>query len=459
MKKQLLCGALTLALAMGALFPLSACGETGTGNGGQGNYGTQNNGNGQGSGTVAPGTVITDEATKNAILDAVATAEWKGIVYSGTVDLSLTAGETVYTQKFSLEGAARTDDFSADVCVTTHAESGEETAAQYFLIFLRGDEMYLDSADWDGKTLNFSALKTALKDKEDPLVLEKEDVSELRSALSSPAAGKIVKNLTSFCSGTLTKTEGGYSFGFDLLDAADSFLKGAKGLAAEIDENPSMTLSALLARPFAADTLSKLLKGATAKEVKDGLTRLFPGLADSLPEAGEKTDAKSYLESCLRSGGFFTAVTGGDETWGDYKTFAEVPLDVLMRNLFGTELEELHLEELLDSVKLKEGLVAVLGDLLSLEGELSDADLSFKADLAFDEDKKLLGFSLDGAAKGSFTSPQEAEEGGAEPPAAPEKNLFKAGMKLSATLSSAPALFELKGCKYYGEEGSPVTIA
>lgn len=484
MKKKLLSLALSGMLALSAAFGLAACkpqqgGNTGnnsgngttnngnsnnngnTNNNGNSNNNTNNNGNG-----IKPGTVITDETVKNSIFSALTSAETEGIVYSGSVDISLVDGTQTSAQKLSLEGALLFDEsVSGDVCLSIEGDEG----LLYLLGFLREDGFYQTMGEAEGETVDFSALKAQLKGT-DPIILEKGDTGVTQTILSSPATMKLAKNLASLVDGTVTKTEGGYSLSFDLVDGVEDLLERAATLAETIDNTAAMTLTGLFSQKFLDDTLTNLLKGISAKELA-GLIALLPEeLQTALPAAGNET-AKDYLTGLLRSGSFYTALAGEGEPWTNYQTFGAVPLAELVSLLTDGELElgTLKLKDIVQEFAegLENRIVSLLLDLISIEGTSSEEDVELSFTFSFDEDKKLLGFAVDALAEGNVVAEGEEQQpdGGTQPEdgngdqMTAAQTLPKAhfGLKLSATCAQSPELYDLKGCKYEGADG-PVTI-
>ncbi len=462
MKKKLLSFALSGMLAFGALFSFSACKpQSGSGSGNAG--GNSTGGSTNNNQTIKPGTVITDETAKSSIFSALAEADPAGLTYAGTVSLSAAQGAQTHTQTIALEGAMLLGkSVSADVSVSLEGEEG----AQYLLGFLRESGAYFAAGDAEGETVDFQALKAQLKAEEEPLVLEKEDAGPLPAIFAAPAAVKLLKNTTALFDGVVTKTEGGYSLSFDLLEGAKNFLKGAEAVAGAIDEAETMTVTGLVSQKFVGDTLTNLFRGITAKELAS-LAELLPEeLSSLLPEADDGS-AKDYLLGLLRSGDFYTKVTGGEEPWSDYKTFGEVPLSKAVSFIAGEEvdLSALKLKETLSKFgeELENKLAALLIDLLSIEGEVGEENVDLSLAFSFDENKKLLGLTLDALAEGAVTPFPEQDDGGASPEngngdpvktAAEDATKVHIGLKMNATCTSAPQLFDLRGCKYRTESGT-----
>lgn len=457
MNKKFLCGALAL-LMTGALF-VTACGETGDNSGNSGNSGNQSGtNNGMGDPTVKPGTVITDEETKKALLGAVTQTELKGLTFSGSFNLSVTAEGATQSRTITAEGASRFGT-AVEADLFASLEAGEEEG-QYYLLFVREGAAYQAGGDGD---LDFTSLKAQLKDKDDPLPLDKTDFGKAQDLLGSAGAVRLLKNLTALSEGVITKTEGGYSLEYDVIGGAEDLLSGAETLAEAVDRDADMTLSALFGQPFVKDTLGVLLEGITAEDLTAAAAPFLPEeIASALPAAGNST-ALGYLESCLRSGAFYTAVTGGAEPWDDYKTFGEVPLGKLAGILSGGEFDlgAYDLKELVHGLKegLKEKLFGLVCNLISLEGDAADETAGIALRFSFDDNRKLLGFGLDALVTGSVTAPAappttSPEEGGGAPetetlPAAKRSagTQVRVSLKLETTCASAPELFDLSGCK------------
>lgn len=448
MKRKILSLALSGAFAVSALFGLVACKpreNNGTGGGTGGTGGT-------GNGTIAPGTVITDETIKNSVLSSLADASPEGYTFTGSLELAATQSEKTDTQKIQLEGAAR---FGKTVQADAYL-SIDGDGLLYVLGFLRDDAFYAASGEVEGKTVDFTALKAQLKAKEDPIVLEKAETGPLQTILSAPAAIKLARNIATFAEGTLTKTEGGYSLSVDLVKGADALFSGAEQLADAIDKTPAMTLTSLFSQKLIDDTLTKLLGGVTAKELS-ALAQFLPEeVSGILPEFGNGS-AKDYLLGLLRSGSFYTALAGEGEPWQNYQTFGEVPLSELVGAISGGEadLSTLGLKKIVQDFRSgwKDKLAALVCDLLSIEGEVSGGEVGLLLEFSFDNEKKPIGFSADAFVAGKIAAQTEelpAAEGTAQ-------NSMRATLKLSATCASSPELFDLAGCKYTdGEETHPI---
>ena len=494
MNKKFLCGILACAMAIGSLFPMAACkekpeqglgGNSGNGgNGGNSGNGGNNNGNNGGTGenngsVIEPGTVITDQTVKSALYDSLSKAELSGFTYSASANLSVTAGQATQAQKLVAEGSVLLSDekISADVCAYVTGSDGEDEISQYMLLFVRSGRAYTANGDWHGEgSVNVPALKAQLKATEDPIVLNKDDLSgAVSSVLKTPAVMKVMKNLPSLFDGVITKTEGGYSLEFDVLAAVGNILDGVGTLAAAVDANHNMTLGGLYGQAFIKNTLNKLFNGITAEELLEMVKTYLPKeIFEALPEAAANATAASYIEGLLRSGSFYTALTGGGEEWKDWKTFAEVPLTAIAGLFTGGEFDfgEIKLQEMVEEFKekLEFRLVSMMLEMLSLgEGTVSDENIDLTVGFSFDDDKKLLGFSLDGLTTGTLTpAPEESgeedgEEGDEAAPTVQEaesdgKKVARGTIKLEAASASAPELFDLSGCKYYTEDGGTATI-
>ena len=498
MNKKFLCGMLACAMALSSVFGITGCNldEGNTGNGGGTNNGDINNGGGTGNGgtnngdtgnngntTIKPGTVITDEGTKNELFGALSETELGGFTYSASANLSVTENGKAQTQKLLAEGAVLLTDSAveADAYVAIEGVSDSEKVSQYYLAFLRDDAAYTAGGDYDDKEdVDFAQLKMQLKAKENPIILSKDDVKSGGAAnlVQSPTVLKLVKNLPSLFEGVITKTEGGFSLAFDMAEAIESLLEGAESFAAAIDLNPDITLGGAFGQTFFKSNLEKLLNGITAKELIDTAKPYLPeNVQSALPEAAENTTAAAYVETVLRSGAFYTALTGGEEMWKDFKTFAEVPLAAIVGIFKGGDFsfEGLKLKKFIHDLRdeLESQVVSLLLSVLSLNGEVKDEEMAIVMTFSFDDDKKLLGFSLDGLLMGSVEksedseheengdeTPEDGEDEDEVSPTAKTKNeaTARGSIKLEAACASAPELFDLKGCKYYGEEGGTATI-
>ncbi len=477
MKKKILSFALSGMLAITAAFGLAACkpqnGTGGTNNNGgnSGNGGTNNGGNSNtNSGqTIAPGTVITDETLKNSVFSALAEAEIEGFSYSGGLTISATQGADTTTQTVELEGAAVFgENVQADVCLSVESDDG----LLYLLGFLRADGLYSATGEEESDEVDFTALKTQLKAETDPLILEKNETGPLQSILAAPATVKLVKNMTSLVDGVVTKTEGGYSLSFDLVSGVTNLLKGAGAVADAIDNTADLTLSALFSQKFVDDTLSSLLNGITAAELKDFIELLPQEMQTVLPQPQSGT-AKDYLLGLLRSGSFYTEVAGEGEPWTNYRTFGEVPLATLVSAVSGGEIDlaSVKLKEMLENFgsTLENQIVSLLAEIISVDGTVTEENVDLSVSFSFDENKKLLGIALDALAEGNVSPAAEEQpqpDGGHSPEdgngdemnvAAESGAKVRFGLKLSATCAQSPELFDLKGCKYRGDEG-PVAI-
>lgn len=485
MNKKILSLALSGMLAVSAVFGLAACRPQEGGNmggvnegGNGGNGGNAGNTGGNGSG-IKPGTVISDEEVKNAVFSALAEAELEGLTYAGSVDLSVTQGQKTTVQKIGLEGTALMDEgLSGDLCLSLEGDEG----LAYLLGFLRKDGVYYTTGEAEGDTVDFSALKAQLK-ADDPTVLERGEAGVSQGLFSAPAAAKLVKNLAVLAGGIVTKTEGGYSLSFDLVEGAGSLLEGAIGVAETIEKTASMTVTGLFSQKFVDETLTTLLDGVTAKELADFVALLPEELQTALPKP-ESGTAKEYLTGLLRSGSFYTALAGDGEPWTKYRTFGEVTLADAVSLLTGgeTELGSLKLKEMLQEVAdgLENRIVSLLLDTISVEGQVTEESAELTVTFSFDEDKKLLGLAIDALATGNVTpSAEEQPDGGTQPedgsgdgttataetpgapetPEAPGTSAAKVrfGLKMSATCTQSAELFDLTGCRYQGENG-PVTI-
>lgn len=453
MKKKFLSLALSGLLACSAAFGLAACKpQEGTGGG------TLDN---NGGGTIEPGTVITEGPVKNAILSALAEAEPQGFVFSGGALLSFAQGEGGMEQKISAEGAFLAgEDAAGDVYLTLESEYGK----QYFLGFLRGNDVYATGFDDGSGKTDLNQIKEQLKATEDPLLLDKSEAGPIGGILKAPAVWKLCKNVLSLTDGVVTKTEGGFDLTFAAAEGAANLLDGAEAVADAIDKNAAMTLSGLFSQEFVDDTLTALLRGISAKE----LAALFPLLpaeiGEILPKPASGT-AKDYLLGLLRSGEFYTALTGESEPWTNYRTFGEVPLSELVSALTGgeTEIGSLKLKEMLSALRsgAEDKLVSLLLDPLGIDGSLSGGKAELSATFSFDGDKKLLGFSLEALAAGNVTESELQADGGSAPEdgngdgmTTPTAAKLQVSLKLGATCVQSPALFSLKGCQYSGENGA-----
>ncbi len=468
MNKKLLSLALSGMLACSTVFGLAACKPQSGGNTGGTNNGTNSgtNGNNGNTNTIKPGTVITDEKVTGSLFSALSQAELTGLTYSGSVDLSATEGTTTSEQKITLEGALRLGkSVEGDAYLSLSSEDG----LSYLLGFLR-ENAYYATGEAEGKTVDFSALKTQLKAQNDPLLLEQAEAGIVQNLFAVPATVKLLKNATSLFSGVVTKTEGGYSLTYDIAEGAANLLKGVQEVAEAIDETVEMTLTGFFNQKFVDDALTKLLNGITAKELEGFIELLPEDIAKNLPDAQSGT-AKDYLLGLLRSGSFYTSIVGEGEPWSNYQTFGEAPLSAIVSLLTDGEVD-LSTLKLKDMVKdlmenLESKIVSLLLPYVNWEGTVENESLDLSLTFSFDDDKKLLGLSLDALAEGNVTeAPQEQQpDGGTQPEdgngdtmtaaAAAKKVHFTA--KLNATCAQSPELFDLKGCKYRGENGA-VTI-
>lgn len=465
MKKKWIGGILACALAASSLFGAVACKEAGgTGGGNQNNQGGGENQGGTGGSTVIePGTVITDRTLIDGVFESLSNAELSGITYSAGVNLSLTEGQQTISQTISAEGAARFgESVSADLFASISGGDTQSNVSEYLLFFLRDGTAYTAGGDNEGgKETDFDALKAQLKASEDPIVLDRDE-----DILPEPFAGssvvmQVVQNMPALCSGVLTKTEGGYALSFDLIGAAKSLLEGAEGVLGAIEQTADMTLTALFGQKFVSDTLGTLLNGITAQEIRALVTGLVPSLAEALPAAAEKATALSYVEGLLRSGSFYSALTGEEEGWQEYQTFGEVPISAIAGLIAGEEVDfaELGLKDTLKAWRegLEEKIVSLLLDVMDLSGEISEESAEIKAEFSFDEDKKLLGFSLDALVESNVTENAAESQEAEQSPAEPKKKAMRAAVKLETTCAASPELFDLTGCRYSGTDGD-VTI-
>lgn len=455
MKKKFLAFALTGMLALSALTGLAACKpDQGGTSGPQGNGSTNNDG-----GTIKPGTVITDETLKSSIVSALARAEIEGLTFTGSASLALTGEEQ--RQKVELEGALLLGERAeGDVCLLVEGES-----VQYLLSFLRTEGVFSVTGESEKEQVDFNALKEQLKDEEEPLVLEKSEGGTLQKILAAPAAVKLLKNATTLFDGVAVKTEGGYSLTFDLFSGLSDLLAGAEEVAEVIDKTADMTLSGLFGQKFVTEKLTALFNGITAKELAPFIGLLPEGLQTALPEPDGP--AAEYLTGLLRSGSFYTAVTGGEDPWSQYTTFGEMPLAKLVEFVTGgeTQLSSLKLKNLLHDFRegLENKTVALLSDIFSL-GEVTEGKAELALAFSFDNDKKLLGFTLDALAEGTLNAqPQpddgiQPEDGQGDQMTAATSQTVRMSAKLAATCAKSPALYDLAGSQYRGESG-PVPIA
>ncbi len=490
MNKRFLCGLLAGVMAFGSVFSVAGCKPK--------EDGGNNNGDGNNSSIIEPGTVITDEKTMTDIYNALSEAKLGGFTYSASANLSVTEGNNTQVQKIMAEGAIAHSDSTvqADVFSYLTSSDSKEDGGRY-MFFLRDAAAYSAFAKGEGKEEDrYSELKTQLKAKEDPLMLEKIDLGGF-GALQTTTVMKLAQNVSSLFEGVITKTEGGFSLKYDVMTAAKKFLEGAEPLGAAVDENQEITLGGLFSQKYLKDTLDKLLKGITAKELLSVANGYLPAeITEALPEATEGQTAMSYVEGLLRSGAFYKALAGEEEPWSQWKTFSEVPLTGVIGGFTGEEFTfgDVKLKE--EIGKLKEELESMLTsyflELIGLnEGELKDEDIDLTLGFEFDNDKKLLGFSLDGLITGSrtVTQPEGGEQGegtqpqpegseqgdgtqpqpeggeqgeGTEPPAKADngavKTVVRGTVTIAASSASAPEIFDLTGCKYYNEDGDPTTI-
>lgn len=517
MNKKIVSGILACALAFGCMLPIAGCkgeGEmlnggtqnetqNGTQNGGQnqeqngtqggeqgGTQGGTQNGAGMGE-TIAPGTVITDTAVKNEFYDALSKSELNGFTYSASANLGIKTDGSESMRKFSAEGAILLagEEVKADVYLTFSALEGEETDEGSFLLFLRGSDLYSAAGD---EASEFSAMKEKLKAKENALILDKMEVQESYLSLAkSQTVYKIVKNMPALFEGVLEKTEGGYTLSFDVGKSLGDFLMGLRPLAEAFDLNHDLTLGALFGLRPLKDTLETILKGVTAEEFVETFSPILPEeIAEALPEPGKSQAAATYVDGLLRSGSFFKTLTGEDEAFAEWKTFAEVPLKELLGLLTGEEFTfEPTAAEQFDKFvgALKSGLIDKLFAYAGVEeGDLSEEELQFSMTFSFDEEKHLLGFTADaitGGSKTQKTEPAEKSEesggseteneteteseaekqarenaAGGEETGTERKTQLRATVKLEAAGASSPELFDLTGCKYHTEEGGTASV-
>lgn len=491
MNRKILCLALSGVMAVSAAFFAACRDEADSGNGGNnngnnsGNNSGTNNGANNGNSQIKPGTQITDEGTRKEIFNALSSASVGGFTYAGTLSYTLTA-ESASTKKITAEGSVLLNEMSAQADCYLSVE-GEE-AQQYVLAFLRGGNAY--TAMGEQEKGDFATLKTQLK--EGDIVLDRQEFGD--DVLRSAALIKLAKNIPSVGEGVIVKSESGFELTFDMWEAAEGLLQDASGLAGAIDAKPDMTVSGLLGQKFVSDLFGTLLKGITAKEIQTLASTLLPEeIASALPQAGNGT-AFEYLQSCVRSGALYNAVVGEAEQFGEWQTFGEVPLNELLSILSDGELDlaNLGLKDMLE--ELEEGLEKmIVGALFNLAaplegemtGEIGDEDFDLVVGFSFDEDKKLLGFSLealaegkrtaaaaqarDGGADGTETPDQGTEGSGGSSPETPDQGTEggtgtpgqgggstplagRATLKIEATLQTAPQFFDLAGCKYQGAD-------
>lgn len=448
MKQKILSLALSSLATLGVLFGASACGRIEMG----------------GNNTeIEPGTVITDETVLDELLEGLTPAELSGLSFSASVNMKLTEGEKTQEQSASLEGEARLGKSpAADIFARI---SAEEEASQYLLGFVRGENFY--STMGEQEKADFNALKKALKG-EEPTLLERQELNGMAAVVTSPAAFKLLANTGSLLGGVVTKTEGGYTLGYDLFRGADSLLAGAETLLENVEANVGMTVTALFANPFVKNTLTTLLDGITAKELYD-IVKALPGeIVSFLPEAGTGS-AQEYVEGLLRSGEFFGNVTGGDDAWKEFQTFGEIPLDQLFKLISGgeEELGDLGLKDMVSTFRgtLKKELVSLLLPLFGREGEITRENAALTVEFSFDDAKRLVGFTADALAEGDITAAGEEEEqpdGGKTPEegegdpvttAVEATPRLRVTLKLSAACKKTPELFDLTGCKYRTDDG------
>lgn len=469
MNKKFLSFALSGMFALSAVFGIAACkpqnGGGAGGNNGNNNENNNGGGNNNNNNLIEPGTVITDETVKKSIFSALSEAKTEGLTYSASLNISATTGTASDSQKISLEGAIRMDEsVEGDAYISIDGSDG----LLYFLGFLRESGAYCAMGEAEGKTVDFSALKTQLKAEQDPIVLEKAEAGVLPGILAAPATVKILKNATSLIDGVITKTEGGYSLSFDLVEGAGDLLEGAQAVADAIDKTAEMTLTGFFSQKFVDDTLTTLLNGVTAEELS-GFFELLPEKAQSLLPAPGKETAKEYLLGLLRSGSFYASAVGEGEPWSSYKTFGEVPLAQLLSFVTDgdVELGSLKLKEMLSELtdSLQNKIVSLFIDLISIEGTVTDEELELSVTFSFDDNKKLLGLALDALAGGNVTENAEEQQpdGGTTPEngsgdemktaAAPMTKVHFA-LKMNMTCTQSPELFDLKGCKFEGENGA-----
>ena len=447
MNKKFLCVLLVCVMTLSSVFSIAGCKNDDPGKQG-------------GVDTIEPGTVITDEELKTNIYNALSEAKLGGFTYSASANLSVKEGENEQAQKIVAEGTVliSNSEVQADVFSYAAGTDGEEEVKQYMLYFVRGDAVYSAQGGWNKEgEVRFSELKSRLK-AEDPVVLGKETLGGAATEmLEMPAAVKIMKNIPALFDGVITKTEGGFSLKYDVMSAVGRLLEGVSALAGAIDGDGAMTFGGLFEQTFIKTTLEKLLKGVTAKEIVQLASNYLPNaVAEALPEAADNVTAIAYLENVLRSGAFYTALTGEEDAWSEFKTFSEVPLAKVIGIITGGEFsfEGMGLKDMVDDIKdgLAEDLVSMLLGMLELDdGELSDASFDLSLGFEFDDDKKLLGFSIDGLATGAKTVDAEEEEPGG-------KTAIRGTVKIEAAVASAPELFDLTGCKYYTENGGTGTI-
>lgn len=469
MNKRFIGLALAACMSLGA-FALTACKEGPAGGGNGGNAGNQSGSSSGGGETVKPGTVITDEATKKAILDAFSEATVGGFTYSASLDLSLTQGDEREGQSVSLEGAVAADEgVECDAYLVTEAGSGEQTERQYILAFLRKDGFYAAGGEAE-EEVDFNVLKEKLKAEDDPIVLEKAETGALQTIAGAPAVVRLLKNAVSLEEGVITKTEGGYSLAFDLFGGIGALLEKAETLAGVLDTTADMTLTALFTQKPVDDLFTKLLNGITAKELYDLAGPFLPQtVKEALPEATAQGSAKDYVYGLLRSGSFYTAVMGEDEPWTQWQTLGTVPVSAVAEAIAGVPLEELGLKEMLSELRsgLEDKTVSLLADALFGGGAAEKGHVELSMSFSFDDRKRLLGFSLDALAEGTLKEEQQEggpqstmpQDGARSTAAATESGKgLRASLKAEATCAQSPALFPLAGCRYYGDGGDPVLI-
>lgn len=450
MMKKFLSGLLACAMALGIALPVAGCkpqedvnkdnGQNQEQQNGGGQGGGQNSGQGEGQGDkgeqnggdegkdkdkdkpLAPGTVITDNAVKGEFYNALSESELSGFHYSLSASLEVEkAGETS-ARKISAEGAIMlsNEDFGADLYLSEENDA-EEAGKSYFLCFVRGENLYTVSGEWEKEgEVDFNALKEQLKAEKNRLLLNREeDVGQYVSLAKSKTVYKILKNMPAVFEGVLTKTEGGYTLSFDVGKSVGGFLKSLRPLAELFDQNHELSVGGLFKEESVKTLLETLLKGVTAEELVETVKPMLPEtLAAALPKPAKAQKASDYADGLLRSGSFYQELTKENEGFEKWKTFAEMPLKELFGILTGSELTfEPKMVERFDEFTetLKTSLIDTLFKFAGVEeGELSDEMLQISMTFSFDEEKHLLGFSADALAGGNKTEAQQQEGEGQE---------------------------------------------
>lgn len=450
MKKKFISLLLAIAMCFGAVFAITACGNTDT----------PDDPNSDASGDES----LFEQLCKG-MTDAIASA--KGI--ESTFDFTLKGGN---------ESAVYGDDGYFDVKVTGGAalllpgaatvqadaymfgngvEDGDVMRNAYAVAYLRPDAVYSATSN-SSEYGDYDALKAAIKNKSVMLesgILESDGeamsvlnvVSQLYAGILqyNPAVTQEDEALFKLLGGSVTETETGYVMSFDVPKAIDTvaafLLDGAKW----IEENKDLTIAGLLQNEQVHGYLETALKDKTAEDffavlrsafdaasqltegmlpsgtpdygdnayaempdddgISDSVTSeetvyvgpdfeaLYEMICSVLPEPQENETMLAYLERCVASKELLDNLLQMMEVSNPgLNSIGDVSFAFILENAGVSASELVEYAE-----ALKEWRTLLVGSILPAN-EPSKVEIAFTISFLFGKDKKLTGIAVDASA-------------------------------------------------------------